>query len=565
MTYNYPINILIVEQSVKTYKALTTILRNDTNNFIHAESPYGALSLLRRIPVAIIILNIDHPRMDGLEFLDTLSENESTKHIYSIIYSDNELTASRLVKGLQVGAVDYFQKPFNPNVIKAKFDVFKSLYFKDKKINELLSNILPKKVLREVDQHGVYHPKKVENAVVLFTDFVQFTLRSSELNPMELVKELDRFFTQFDQIIDRYKLEKIKTIGDSYMAIAGVNEDLPYPEIRTTLAAMEIRNFIIHDNLSTDSADKPFWKIRIGIHSGPLVCGIIGNKKMSFDVWGDTVNIASRAEQICEPNQVTITKQVASHIQPYFVINKLGEKEIVKRGGVFELYEVEHIQLHHSLFSKGNTPNTELRRLLGLTSMDFEIARKAILQKLKESLPEELYYHSLEHTLNVEKSAILFAELEGISGIDLILLRTAVLFHDSGYIIRPTENEDYAIHLAREILPEYGYTPSEILRITELIDATKHDTEPRTLLEQIICDADHDYLGRPNYHSIADKLRLELAHHGKVMEDAEWIQFQLDYLEHKHVYYTNSAINIRERGKQLRIEELKAQLQRSGS
>jgi len=564
MAQDYPINILIVEQNDKTFKALTAILRDNTNNFIHAPSPYGALTILRRLPVAIILLNIDHPRMDGFEFLETLSENESTKDIYTIIYTDNEISSARLVKGLQEGAVDYFQKPFNPNVIKAKFSVFKTLYFKDKKINELLANILPKKVLREVDEYGQFYPKRVDNAAVLFTDFVQFTLRSAELNPLELVKELDRYFTFFDSVIERFHLEKIKTIGDSYMAIAGVNEDLPHPEIRATLASIEIRNFVIQDNMVADSNNLPFWKIRIGIHAGPLVCGIIGQKKMSFDVWGDTVNIAARAEQICEPNHITITKHIADKIEPYFVVHKLGEKEIVKRGGVFELFEVEGLHYNYSLFFRGHAPNPELRRMLGLTSMDFEIARKAIIQKLKESLPEELYYHSLQHTINVEKSAILLAELEGVNGIDLILLRTAVLFHDSGYILRPNDNEDYAIHLAREILPEYGYTPSEIIRITELIEATKHNVEPRTLLEQIICDADHDYLGRSNYHTIASKLRLELSYHGTNMTDEEWIQFQLNYLEKVHVYHTNSAINIREKGKQLRIEELKVQLKEIG-
>lgn len=560
MNYNHPINILIVDESEKNFKALNAILRDSTNNFIHAPSPYGALAMLRRLPVAIILLNMDHPRMDGFEFLETLSENDSTKDIYTIIYSDNNMSSTRLVRGMQEGAVDCFHKPFNPNVIKAKFSVFKTLYFKDKRIQELLTNILPKNVLKEVNEYGQFYPKRIDNAAVLFTDFVQFTVRSSKLNPMELVKELDRYFTFFDSVMDRFHLEKIKTIGDAYMAIAGVNEDLPEPEIRAALAAVEIRNYVIQDNLAADSNGLPFWKIRIGIHAGPLVCGIIGNKKKSFDVWGDTVNIASRAEQSCEPNQITITRPIADKISTYFKLNRLGEKEIVKRGGVFELYEIAHLVYEHSLFGRGNAPNPDLRRILGLETMDFDLARKSVLQKLKDSLPDELYYHSLKHTINVEKSAVLYAELEGVKGIDLILLRTAVLFHDSGYLLRPTDNEDFAIQMAREILPEFGYSPSEIIRITELIEATKHSVEPRTLMEQILCDADHDYLGRTDYHSIAAKLRLELAYQGTVMTEREWILFQLNYLENEHVYYTNSARNLRERGKTERIKELKNQL-----
>jgi adenylate cyclase len=562
MPSHFPINILIVEQNELNLKALTSILRDDTNNFIHAQSPYGALSILRRLKIAIILLNIDHPRMDGFEFLETLRENDSTKNIYTIIYSDNEVSSSRLVKGLQEGAVDYFQKPFNPNVIKAKFAVFKTLYFKDRKIDELLSNILPKDVLKEVKNTGEYHPKKNNNAVVLFTDFVQFSVSSKELKPMDLLKELERYFTFFDSVMDRFQLEKIKTIGDAYMAIAGVNDDLPHPEIRASLAALEIRNFVIQDNLQADVKGKSYFKIRIGIHAGPLVSGIIGSKKMSFDVWGDTVNIASRAEHSCSPNNITVTESIKKKIDDYFEITHLGEKEIVKRGGVFELFTIDQLKEQHSLFSTGHAPNPELRRMIGLTPMDFDIARKAIIEQLKNELPDDLYYHSLNHTINVENSAILFADLEGVSGVELILLRTAVLFHDSGYMLQPENNEDYAIQLARELLPNYGYSPSEILRISELIEATKHNVEPRTLLEEIICDADHDYFGRNDYYDIAAKLRLELVYQGRKMDEEEWIRFQLNYLENEHKYYTNSAKNIRLRGKQLRIEELKSILQK---
>jgi adenylate cyclase len=560
MTKETPINVLIVEQDVKHFKALTTILRGSGNNFIHASSPYGALSVLRRQSVGVILLNLDHPRMDGFEFLETLQQNESTRNIYTIIYADHERTASRLAKGLQSGAVDFFHMPFNPNIIQAKFTVFKTLHLKDKKIDDLLGNILPQKVLKEIQDFGQFYPKRVDNAVVLFTDFVEFSARTIELDPMTLVKELDTHFSYFDKVMDRFHLEKIKTIGDAYMALAGVNEDFPFPEIRASLAAIEIRNYI----RKLEKVDNPsVWKIRIGIHSGPLVTGIIGNKKMNFDVWGDTVNIAARAEQCSDQNEITVTEIVAHELEDYFDLEQIGSKEIVKRGGVFELYRIQSLKKEYSFFNRGNTPNSVLRRKLGLTSMDFEIARDAILKKLKSSLPEELYYHSLQHTLNVELSAMQLAELEGVRGLDIIILRTAVLFHDTGYISKTEDNEDIAIAFARESLPDYGYTPSEIERITELIESTKHHVEPRTLLEQIICDADHDYLGREDYYEIVQTLRLELAHQGRVFTEMEWIDFQLNYLENVHQYYTNSAIHLRTLGKQKLIAELKAKRQRS--
>jgi adenylate cyclase len=557
MAKEAPINVLIVEQDARNFKALTTILRGSGNNFIHASSPYGALSVLRRQTIGVVLLNMDHPRMDGFEFLETLQQNESTKKIYTLIYADHERTASRLAKGLQVGAVDFFHMPFNPNIIQAKFSVFKTLYLKDKRIDDLLGNILPQTVLKEIEELGQFYPKRVDNAVVLFTDFVQFSARTLELDPLTLVKELDKHFSYFDKVMDRFHLEKVKTIGDAYMALAGVNDTLPYPEIRATLAALEIRNYMRKLEKTANDQRSPIWKIRIGLHAGPLVTGIIGNKKMNFDVWGDTVNIAARTEQSSAPNEINITQVVANRIQDVFEIEQLGSQEIVKRGGVFELYQINCVKKELSMFGRGNAPNSELRRRLGLTSMDFDIAREAILKKLKSSLPDELVYHSLHHTLNVEEAALLLAELEGVKGLDVIILRTAILFHDTGYIARPDNNEEVAIAFAQESLAEYGYTPSEIERITTLIEATKHDVEPKTLLEQIICDADHDYLGREDYHEIASTLRSELAFQGRIFSEVEWIDFQLNYLENVHHYYTNSAIHLRSLGKQKRIAELK--------
>jgi HD superfamily phosphodiesterase len=193
-------------------------------------------------------------------------------------------------------------------------------------------------------------------------------------------------------------------------------------------------------------------------------------------------------------------------------------------------------------------------------TMDFEHARKTILNRLKSSLPDELTYHDIKHTLNVEKAAERFAKLEGIKGEELILLRTAVLFHDAGYILSNEGNEEIAIKLMKNELLNFGYTDEQITKVADIIRATIKGTKPTSLLEMIMCDADHDYLGRADYHSVASKLRIELEEQGKAMTDTEWIHFQLNYLEREHRYHTETARNIRLPGKKRRIEELKFQL-----
>jgi HD superfamily phosphodiesterase len=171
-----------------------------------------------------------------------------------------------------------------------------------------------------------------------------------------------------------------------------------------------------------------------------------------------------------------------------------------------------------------------------------------------------MIYHDLAHTLNVEKSALRLARLEGLDEEEIMLLRTAVLYHDSGFIFTYSRNELHGVRMMEQSLPKYGYDQEQIAAIRSMILATSSGNEPVTLLEQIMCDADHDYLGRADYYMVAEKLREEIAVFGTIMSEEEWLNFQLGYLQHEHKFYTSTSKNIRERGKQNRIAELRTKL-----
>src|SRR5690606_16637735 len=141
---------------------------------------------------------------------------------YIILLTKENSTSVNLVKGMYQGAVDYITYPFQENLIKSKIEVFKTLYFKDQRIGQLLNNIFTENVLSELSINGKFSPKRVEKGVVLFTDFVDFSMKSKEMNPLRLIQQLEKYFIKFDEIIGKYNLEKIKTIGDAYMALAGV-------------------------------------------------------------------------------------------------------------------------------------------------------------------------------------------------------------------------------------------------------------------------------------------------------------------------------------------------------
>lgn len=554
------INILIVDDDLKNQKGLKEILSGGGNNVLLAETIHDAIPILKQKEIGILLINIDHPFAGGLELLQSYKESNGANNIYKIVLTADSASGAKMVKGLNEGAVDYITIPFNPNLIQAKIEVFKSLYYKDQRINQLLSNIFPANVLEDLNTHNKFSPKRVENGIVIFTDFVDFSIKARDMKPIRLLKKLEYYFTKFDEIIARYKLEKIKTIGDAYMALGGVTENLQEPAVRACLAALEIRNFMRNERDIARALNRDYWEIRVGLHMGPLVAGIIGSSKISFDVWGDTVNIAARAEAGTKPGYITITKNIANEVQEYMNLEPRGEVSIHKRGGNIEMFYLSDLKLDHCLYGEGKVASPFLRKKCGLSSIDFRNMRLDIINRMKALLPEGVVYHDISHTLNVEKAAIRFAKLEGIDDESILLLQTAVLYHDTGFILQYHDNELFGIKLAENNLPKYGYTEDQIKLISNIIASTSTNRAPKTILEKIMNDADHDYLGRADYYNVVNKLRKEMENFGEIMSDKEWIDFQLNYLENVHLFFTETAKNIRLQGKKARIAEMKDRL-----
>lgn len=555
------VNIMIIQEDDSIRNRLKKLLLGGGNNIIAVKTIKDAIPIIDQKEIGIYLVDIEDS-LNGETNLKSIKTRSLYKNHYILLLTKENGDSVNLVKGMHEGAVDFITYPFQEKIIKSKIDVYKSLYFKDQRIGQLLNNIFPENVLSELSTNGKFSPKRIENGVVLFTDFVDFSLKSKSLKPLRLIHQLERYFIKFDEIINRYNLEKIKTIGDAYMALAGVTENKPEPAIRACLAALEIRDYIQNERDIALATKTDFWEIRIGLHMGPLVAGIIGTTKYNFDVWGDTVNIASRAEASTKRGTVTITSNVYDQIEPYFDTVTRGKIDILKRGGTIDMYFLKNLKREYGMYSEGNAPNSNLRVICGLPSVDFTNLRTHILNQLKSLLPDYLSYHDLPHTIDVEKAVLRYANLEGISKDDQLLLQTAALFHDAGFILQYHKNEDIAIGMVRSTLPRYGYTNEQIEKISKLINSTKRAVEPETLLEKIMCDADHDYIGRPEYHIIAKKLRSELAVNNQVFSEEEWINFQLEFLENQHKYYTETANNIRLISKNTRIRELKKQLEK---
>ncbi|WP_240723475.1 adenylate/guanylate cyclase domain-containing protein [Flavobacterium sp. GT3P67] len=206
--------------------------------------------------------------------------------------------------------------------------------------NSLLLNILPEETALELKQNGKVVAKKFESVTVLFADFEGFTQYAEILSPEKLVESVDYYFSKFDEIMEKYNLEKIKTVGDCYMCAGGLPFSTEDHAFKMVQAAFEIATFV-RDSKNNNPLNDTRFEIRIGINSGPVVAGVVGTKKFAYDIWGDTVNIASRMESNSEPGKINVSENTYELIKDTFDCDYRGEIE-VKNRGMMKMYFVNN-------------------------------------------------------------------------------------------------------------------------------------------------------------------------------------------------------------------------------
>lgn len=246
----------------------------------------------------------------------------------------SEEDLSRLsILGEQLAGIIYISRLFK------ELQVAKDIAENEKRKNEkLLLNILPSEIAEELKEKGATEPVLYENVSVMFTDFKGFTQIAETLSPQELIRDLDACFVQFDKITERYNLEKLKTIGDSYMCAGGIPKRNKTHAIDSVLAALEIQSFMNLMKQIKEDQGFPYWELRLGIHSGPLVAGVIGEKKFAYDVWGDTVNTASRMESSGQTGRINISGTTYDMVKEYFACEFRGQISAKNKGEVAMYY-----------------------------------------------------------------------------------------------------------------------------------------------------------------------------------------------------------------------------------
>jgi|WetSurMetagenome_2_1015567.scaffolds.fasta_scaffold00018_87 adenylate cyclase len=412
------------------------------------------------------------------------------------------------------------------------------LIIEKEKSDNLLANVLPKNTASEIMEKGKATKIKYNFVTVLFSDIQGFTKIAEEINPEVLIDELDKFFFYFDSVVERLGIEKIKTIGDAYMCAGGIPEKNRTNPVEVILAALEMQSYMSKLKETTELEGMKFWDIRIGIHTGAVVAGVVGHKKLSYDIWGDTVNTASRMESSGDAGKINISGTTYEFVKDFFICEHRG-KMPVKYKGELDMYFVSGIV--PDLRDEEGKPNKKF--ILKMQMIRLQDIEEVVIKMFDDEAPPDLYFHNSALVKNVCAQAELLATAEKIADDEFIILKLASVFLFTGFINDYDKPVESSYYIVDEILPKYGFEADTISSVKRLIGNSFND-RMECVADKILHDARYDYLGRIDFIKLTDKLLREESEHGMSHSADEWIAIQRKLLT-DHEFVTNTGRMLR--------------------
>jgi len=339
--------ILVVDDDAMNREMLSRRLQKMGYKVREADNGNHALDELKQRPFDLVLLDIIMPELDGFRTLEFMKTDPMLRHVPVIMLTALDEVEST-VRCIEAGAEDYVPKPFNPVILRARINAslekkrlrdqeqaaLLQLQSERTKSERLLLNVLPQAIADRLKQGERTIVDSFQECTVVFADIVGFTQIVSKYSPSRTVQLLNELFSAFDRIAETHRLEKIKTIGDSYMMVGGVPTALPDHAIACAQASIEMLDTLRAFNRRYQID----WAVRVGINSGPVIGGIIGTKKFAYDLWGDTVNIASRMESHGQPWRIQLTESTRK---------LLGAKFRTEERGVIEIKNAEPMRVFH--------------------------------------------------------------------------------------------------------------------------------------------------------------------------------------------------------------------------
>lgn len=412
-----------------------------------------------------------------------------------------------------------------------------SLAAEKERSDKLVADILPEGTANQIRSKGKAKFDKYEKATVLFSDIQGFTRIAEEMNPEKLIDELDQFFFHFDSVVEKYNIEKIKTIGDAYMAAGGIPHKNSTNPVEVVLAALEMQAYM--QRLKSTRAE--IWDLRIGIHTGPVIAGVVGHKKISYDIWGDTVNTASRMESSGTPGMINISGNTYGMVKEYFICEYRGKLPVKYKGNI-DMYYVKGLRPELSVDLKG-IPNK--RFFIKLQLLRLGDLEEKVFDDILSTLPDTIHFHGPDFARKVYNQSFLLCRSEEIEQEDRLLVRTAALMLFTGLSQEYHNFQNRSSVLCREILPEFKYSEKQIDQICNLVMSTKEPFNPNNRLEKILIDAKMEYIGKPDYTDQIKLLFRELRENGLKINGQQFKKQQLEVL-FDFKFYTLAANRMRE-------------------
>jgi adenylate cyclase len=338
-----PSRILVVDDNASNRDVLERRLGREGHQVTTVADGSTALVLVSEQPFDLVLLDLIMPGISGFEVLEQLKAGAGTAHVPVIVISALDELDS-VVRCIEAGADDYLQKPFDPILLRTRIrSSLERKWLRDaekqfvadldrekQKSDALLLNILPPSIAGRMRDGELVIADGVMESSILFCDLVGFTSLSARLTAAETVEFLGRVFTEFDALVADLGVEKIKTIGDAYMAAAGIPDPQPDHALRIARLATRMMRAVEQVAHSTGHA----LEARIGIHSGPVVAGVIGTRKFAYDVWGDTVNTASRMESHSETGRIHLSETTVRELAGRFHVEPRGSIEVKGKGAM---------------------------------------------------------------------------------------------------------------------------------------------------------------------------------------------------------------------------------------
>lgn len=346
--------ILVVDDNKNNLDLMLVTLSDQNYRLLAATSGERALKIAQKVEPDLILMDIQMPSLDGYETARKMKEELNLVHVPILFLSAlNDL--NNIVQCFAAGGVDYISKPFKKEELLARVNTHLSIkHLQSSIVNErdristILNSILPKTIIKKLTDGESPKPEFIHDACVMFTDFVGFTGIVKERGATKAIEQLNHLFYVFDEITHHFGLERIKTIGDAYMAVAGVNSNPGNIELRSVLAALKFQEYMGAFRLAFND---DVWFLRIGLHGGPVIAGVAGYQKIAFDVWGNTVNISSRLEAVSDNDKITISETFKSRFNNEFIFGE-GIVKYLHNWGNMTVYHVNGLNSIPSEFKE---------------------------------------------------------------------------------------------------------------------------------------------------------------------------------------------------------------------